>query len=69
MAIQKSIPKSKERASVGVYVDTKERFDNLVDMLNHKNKQHFGNKARKITKDDVLNELISAYTHKEEGEK
>lgn len=64
MTISKSIPASKERASLGVYIGTKERLDNLVDILNHKNKQHLGKKAKKITKDDVLNELISAYEHK-----
>jgi hypothetical protein len=61
MAISKSIPESKERASIGVYAGTKEAFDNLVDMLNHKNRKELGKKAKKITKDDVLNELIKAY--------
>jgi hypothetical protein len=61
MAISKAIPASKERASIGVYVGTKEAFDNLVGMLNHKNRQELGNRAKKITKDDVLNELIKAY--------
>ncbi|AUR95145.1 hypothetical protein NVP1201B_40 [Vibrio phage 1.201.B._10N.286.55.F1] len=61
MAISKQIPESKERASIGVYAGTKAAFDNLVDMLNHKNKVANGKKAKKITKDDVLNELIKAY--------
>ena len=62
MAISKEIPNSKVRASLGIYADTKDKFDNLVEMLNHENKKLNGAKAANITKDDVLNELIEAYT-------
>lgn len=61
MAINKEIPNSKVRASLGIYLDTKEKFDNLVEMLNQENKKLNGLKAANITKDDVLNELIEAY--------
>lgn len=61
MAINKPVPVAKERASLGIYADTKARFDNLVDMLNRENRKLNGDKAANITKDDVLNELVTAY--------
>lgn len=61
MAINKQIPVVKERASLGIYADTKARFDNLVNMLNCENRKINGESAANITKDDVLNELINAY--------
>lgn len=61
MGLTKEIEEYKEFANIGVYIGTRERFNNLVEMLNHANKKALGKKAKKITKDDVLNELISAY--------
>lgn len=59
---EKMIKEVKERASIGVYQDTKDRLDNLVAMLNHNNRESLGDKAKKITRDDVINELVEAYT-------
>ena len=61
MAINKTIPLAKERVSLGIYSDTKAKFDNLVDILNCENRKANGKDAAKITKDDVLNELLNAY--------
>jgi len=60
MAINKTA-KYKEFARIGVHLETKEKFDNLVDKLNHENQKANGKDAAKITKDDVLNELLDAY--------
>ncbi|WFS86252.1 hypothetical protein vBVhaSMAG7_035 [Vibrio phage vB_VhaS_MAG7] len=61
MAINKQIPVARERASLGIYADTKAKFDNLVTMLNCENRKINGKDAANITKDDVLKELIEAY--------
>ena len=59
--INKTMPLDKERASLGVYADTKAKFDNLVDKLNCENRKANGKDAARITKDDALNELLDAY--------
>ena len=61
MAINKQIPVAKERSSLGIYSDTKAKFDNLVNILNCENRKLNGKDAAIITKNDVLNELLDAY--------
>lgn len=59
MAISK---KKEEMTSIGVTMSTKEQFNSLVERINRDNRLAHGEKARKITHDDVLNELVTAYT-------
>lgn len=61
MGFTKEIEVRKGFSNVGVRTSTRDRFNKLVEMLNRENKKALGNKAKKLTKDDVLNELISAY--------
>jgi hypothetical protein len=58
MAFEKTTEK---RVMIGVKETTKERFEYLVKKINHENLIANGEKARKITHDDVLNELVTAY--------
>lgn len=58
MAIEKT---TETRVMIGVKTSTKERFEHLVKKINHDNRMTHGGKARKITHDDVLNELVTAY--------
>ncbi|AUR92600.1 TMhelix containing protein [Vibrio phage 1.174.O._10N.261.55.A8] len=58
MAIEK---KQEKRVMIGVKESTKDRFEYLVKKINHDNLIANGDKARKITHDDVLNELVTAY--------
>lgn len=53
--------RGKEFERIAVHAETKAKFDNLVDKLNHENRKANGKGAAKITKDDALNELLNAY--------
>ncbi len=53
--------KQEKRVMIGVKESTKDRFEYLVKKINHANLIANGDKARKITHDDVLNELVTAY--------
>ena len=57
-----AIKKAKESmTTIGLKTSTKERFNNLVKELNEDNRSEYGERALKITCDDVLNELITTY--------
>ena len=53
--------RGKEFERIAVHAETKAKFDNLVDKLNCENRKINGSKAAKITRNDVLNELLDAY--------
>ena len=62
-----AIKKAKESmTTIGLKTSTKERFNNLVKQLNEDNRSVYGERALKITCDDVLNELITKYPSKDE---
>lgn len=57
-----TIKKVKETMkSIAVCENTKDRFDRLVESINHANRLAYGERARKITQNDVINELVTAY--------
>lgn len=57
-----TIKKVKEpMKSIAVQENTKDRFDMLVKKINMENRMAYGERAKKITQDDVLNELVTAY--------
>ena len=56
------IKQARERTHIGVFIETKERLDHLVKTLNKANRDALGKKAQRITADDVINELVSAYS-------
>lgn len=57
-----AISKTKTRmASIGCKESTKAAFDDLAREINDRNSAAHGDKAVKITHDDVLLELVRAY--------
>lgn len=57
-----AISKTKKRmASVGCSKSTKAAFDDLAQEINERNSAVHGDKAVKISHDDVLMELVRAY--------